>query len=160
MHGSFANLLRGEFTRAVEHRQLNILEGGGAREEVEALEYEAEFLVADIGESVAVEFGNIDPVEEVATTRGPIKAAQQIHQRRFARAAGAHQGHKITALDLERNPAHRVDGDLAGIVDFVDFLYFNNGRHGRRAGSWKTDFLNGRGRRLGCHRRRSRGCHR
>ena len=60
---------------------------------LEALEYEAEFLVADIGESVAVEFGNIDRVEEVATTRGPIKAAQQIHQRRFARADAASESY-------------------------------------------------------------------
>jgi len=50
------------FRAAVEHGELDVFECGGAGEEVEALEDEAELLVADIGEGVAVELGDIDTV--------------------------------------------------------------------------------------------------
>eukprot|EP01031_Cornospumella_fuschlensis_P045862 gene45862-56132_t len=44
VHRAVADLLRGKLARAVEHGELDVLKGGGAGEEVEALEDEAELL--------------------------------------------------------------------------------------------------------------------
>jgi len=80
--------------------------GRGAGQEIEALENEAEFFVPQVGQLVAVERGDIDVVEQVEPARGPVEAAQRIHQRGFAGAAGAHQRHHLPLVELERDAAH------------------------------------------------------
>ena len=44
----------------VKHRQLDVFQGGRARKQVEALKDEADFLIADVGQFVAVELRNIN----------------------------------------------------------------------------------------------------
>ena len=55
LQAPLARLARRGVLVAVEHRQLHVLQGGGAGEQVEALEDEADLLVADIGEFVPVQ---------------------------------------------------------------------------------------------------------
>src|SRR5206468_6702092 len=74
----------------VEQRQLDVLDGAGAREQVEALENEAEGAVADGGELGAGEPGDLVPVEQVPTARGAVEAADDVHEGALARAGGAH----------------------------------------------------------------------
>ena len=50
----------------VDERQLDVVERGGAGEQVEGLEDEADLLVADAGELVVVELGDVVAVEPVA----------------------------------------------------------------------------------------------
>ena len=50
----------------VDEGQLDVVERGGAGEEVEGLEDEADLLVADAGELVVVELGDVVAVEPVA----------------------------------------------------------------------------------------------
>ncbi len=59
-----------------------------AREEVEGLEDEADLLVADTGEFVVVELGDVVAVEPVFALRGRVKAADEVHQRGFAGSGG------------------------------------------------------------------------
>ena len=54
---------------AVEQRQLDIFERGGAREQVETLENETEFAVANVGQLIAVEPGDVDAVEQITAAR-------------------------------------------------------------------------------------------
>src|SRR5436190_12039908 len=71
---------------AVEQRQLDVLEGGGAGEQVEHLKHEADFRVAYGRELIAREPRDVLTVEPVHTIGRPVETAEQIHERRLARA--------------------------------------------------------------------------
>ena len=89
-------------TRApVEHWQLHIFQRRGPREEVEALEDEPDFLIAEVGQRVAVERGNIHAVEPVASAGRAVEAAEDVHHGGFAGAARAHDREKFAGLHLE-----------------------------------------------------------
>jgi hypothetical protein len=70
----------------VDERQLDVVQSGGAGEQVEGLKDEADLLVADAGELVVVECGDVVPVEPVAALRGRVEAADEVHQRGLAGA--------------------------------------------------------------------------
>jgi hypothetical protein len=102
---------------AVEHRQLDVLDGPGARQQVEALEDEADLRVADLGPLVAVETRDVDAVQPVGARGRPVEAAQDVHERRLAGARGAHDGDQLPGLDREVDPLQGVNLDLAHLVD-------------------------------------------
>ena len=138
--GALLHLVGGDAPPAVEHGQLDVFERGRAGEEIEALEDEAEFLVAEVGELVAVQLGDVHAIEQVASRRRPIQAPQCIHEGGFARAARAHDGHELALVEFERDPADGVYFYLAGIVDPMDVLEFNDGGHAReRDGRTRND---------------------
>ncbi len=115
----------------VEHGQLDVLEGGGAGEQVETLEDEADLGIADIGKFIAVEAGDIHAIEQVAAAGGAVEASDDIHEGRFAGPAGPHDGDKFPGMDLRCDPAHGVDIDVpTGVVGFVDGLQLNDCSHG------------------------------
>jgi hypothetical protein len=64
-HGAFALFFGRYFVARVEHRQLDIFQGGGARQEIEALENKTDLLVADIGQRVAIKLGHVDAIKQV-----------------------------------------------------------------------------------------------
>jgi len=59
---------------------------GGAGQQVEGLEDEADLLVADARQLVVVHVADQLPVDVVVALGGRIQAADQVHERRFARA--------------------------------------------------------------------------
>src|SRR5262245_10268463 len=59
-------------------------------------------------------------VEPILAGARPIEAPQDVHQRRLAGPAGAHQGYQFTALDRERNAVEHRDVDFAQVIDLVD----------------------------------------
>jgi hypothetical protein len=61
------------------------VERRGARQQVEGLEDEPDLLVADARQLVVVHQAHFVAVEEVGSFAGSIEAADQVHQRRFAR---------------------------------------------------------------------------
>ncbi len=54
----------------VDEGELDVVQGGGAGEQVEGLKDEADLLVADAGELVVVERGDVVAVEPVAAAGG------------------------------------------------------------------------------------------
>ena len=68
----------------VDQRQLDIVQRGRTGKQVEGLEDESDFLVADAGELVVVQFADQLVVQPVIALAGRIEAADQVHQRRFA----------------------------------------------------------------------------
>src|SRR5262245_38720680 len=64
----------------------NVARRRSAREQVEALENEAEFLRADQRSFVGRQLANFAAVEPVVARRRPVEAAQDIHERALARA--------------------------------------------------------------------------
>src|SRR3954471_23833013 len=87
----------------VQHRQLDVLERRSARQQVESLKNETDFLVAYIGQFIPVELRDIYSIEEVFPGGWPVEAAERIHHGGFSRAARAHQRHKLARANLQRN---------------------------------------------------------
>src|SRR5262249_34503271 len=67
-------------------------------------------------------------VEDVLTLGGHIEAAENIHQRALARAAGAHDGHELILVDIDGHAAEGMNKlgadaiDLANIAQLDEFL--------------------------------------
>ena len=96
-------------------------------------------MVANVGQLISIQHRNIGIVQKVAPGSWPIEAAKNVHERRFAGTARAHQRHKFTTLNFERNAAHSVNIDIAGAIRFVnvgqldDFPVFHFGVAGSAA---------------------------
>ena len=93
----------------VDERQLDVVQRAGAGQQVEGLEHEADFLVADAGELVVVHFADQVAVEVVQAGGGRIQAADQVHQRGLAGAGGAHDGDVLALLDFDVDAGDGVD---------------------------------------------------
>jgi hypothetical protein len=106
----------------VEQRQLHVLERARAREQVEALEHEADRTVADLGQRIAIERGDVVAVEQIKAAARPIEATDHVHQRGLARSGRAHHRHEVAFLDLERDSAQRAYLDVAHAVGLGDAL--------------------------------------
>src|SRR3954452_3823864 len=110
----------------VEQGQLHIFKGGSAGEKIKALKNEPEFAVANVGQLISIEAGNVEAIEQVTAARRTIEAAEQIHESRFTRAARAHESDKLAPRDFQRNAPDRVDVDLTGAVGLVHLLQPND----------------------------------
>src|SRR6185436_13164111 len=93
----------------VEHRQFDVLERGGAGEQVEALENKSELLVAQVGEFVTVQLADIDTVEQETPAGWTVETAEGVHHRALAGSACSHDGDKLSGLDGQRDTPHGVD---------------------------------------------------
>src|SRR5207245_6782304 len=104
----------------VDHRHLHVMERRGSGDEVEALENETDLSVAYRGELVVVEPRDFSAVEKVTTARRHVEAADDIHERRLARAARPHNGDELAFFDDEVDASQRRDLDLAHTVGLGD----------------------------------------
>src|SRR5690606_22380299 len=76
----------------VEQRKLRVLERGRPGEQLEGLEDEADFLIADAGQLEGAHAIRALAVQLVAAAGGLVEAAQDVHERALARTGGAHDG--------------------------------------------------------------------
>ena len=89
----------------VDQRQLHVVQRAGAGQQVEGLEDEADFLVADAGQLVVIQFADQLTVEPVVALGRRIEAADQVHERGLAGARRAHDGHVFVVLDAQGDAA-------------------------------------------------------
>ena len=68
----------------VDQRQLHVVQRVSARQQIERLEDEPDFLVPNARQFVVLEVTDLLAVEPVLTARGSIEAADEVHQCRFA----------------------------------------------------------------------------
>src|SRR5262249_46488282 len=61
-----------------------------------------------------------------------VETAENIHECRFAAAAGSHDGDKIAGTNIETNAAQRVDASLSEFVILVQIFHGNDGVRERR----------------------------
>ena len=115
-------LARRVAVRGVDQRQLDVLERRRAGEQVERLEDEADLPVPDLGALVAVEPGDVDPVEKVAARRGPVEAADDVHEGALAGPGRPHDGDELARVDREGYAVEGPDLDLAHRVDLDEVL--------------------------------------
>src|SRR5258707_1312862 len=116
--GAIAAISRGD--ALVEHGQLHVLDGAGAREQVEALEDEADLLAAQPRALIAREAADVAAVEEIGAARRPIEAADQVHEGALAGAGRAHHRHELALADGERDAAQSAYLDVAHHVHFLE----------------------------------------
>ena len=95
----------------------HVVEGARPGQQVVRLEDEPDRAAADRGQPVVVEILDRRPVEDVAPGRGPVEAADDVHQGRLARPRRADNGEELAAFDDEVEAVERPDVDPSRLVD-------------------------------------------
>ena len=127
---AFATLFRGH--SGVDERQLDVMQRVGARQQVERLEDEADFLVADTRQLVVAQIAHLLAVQPVLAARRGIEAADQVHQGGFPRAGWAHARDEFILLDLDIDAAQCVYDFGAHLVLARQVMRQNHGIGRRR----------------------------
>ena len=92
-------------------------------EQVEALEDEADLAVADRARARRSESRETSwPSSQYSPDGRAVEAAEDVHQRALARAAGAHQRDELAALDRQRDALEHGHVDLAEVVGLGDVV--------------------------------------
>jgi len=84
-----------------------------AREQVEALEYEAQPFAPDGGEVRFLQARYVDALEEIMAARWPVETSHNFHERRLTRARPAHDRDELARPHDEIVAAERLDLDVA-----------------------------------------------
>src|ERR1017187_1343531 len=113
----------------VKQWELDVAEDGRLRQEVVALEYEADLLVADACERATRQTLDGLPVESVAAGGAGVEAAQDRHERRLPGARRPDERHELAFLDDHVDPAQGVDGVPVRAEDLREAAGFDDGRH-------------------------------
>src|SRR6185295_2520910 len=106
----------------VDEGKGDVLDRGGAVEEFEGLEDEADLLVADLGEVSGIHLVGRLAGELVGPGGGAVEAAEDVHEGGLAGAGGAHDGDELVALDGEIDAAKGVDLLRPDAVDLLETL--------------------------------------
>ena len=128
----------------VERGQFDIFQGSGARKQVESLKDETDLAVADGRQLFLRQLGDRDAFEQVAAAGRLVQAAQNIHERGFAAAAGAHDGDKLAPLDADVDAAQGMHLGFAQIVVLVHVVDLNQAAASGFAGRLYCGLWNGR----------------
>ena len=129
LQGPLALAFAGQALAGVEHRQFDIFQSGRAREQIKALKNKPDFLIADVGQLVAIELRNVNVVEQVTALRWAVETADDVHQRGFSRTARAHERDEFTLKNFQRHAAHRLHLDFTGLVGLVNVRQFDDRLH-------------------------------
>src|ERR1051326_4296055 len=87
----------------IDERQRDILLRARAMQQLEALEHETDLAVAYPRAVVVREILHVVAVEPVLAARRRIQAAEDVEQRRLARAGRSHDRDHLAAADRERH---------------------------------------------------------
>ena len=101
----------------IGERQLDVLVNGEVADQVEALEDEADLLVADARAVGEVEILDRLAVQQVTATAGRVEQSDDGQQRRFAAARRAGNGDVFALRDVQVNARKRVRLDFIGVED-------------------------------------------
>src|SRR5206468_1828158 len=104
----------------VDHRQLDLLNGRRARQQVELLKNEADLAAAHLRQLVVLETPDLLAVESVASAGRHVQAAEDIHQRTLARAAGPHDRDELAVVDREADALQRAHVNSPEVIDLGD----------------------------------------
>ena len=108
-------------------RHEDVLLGGEHRQQVEALEDEADLVAAQHGQLIVVHGGDVGTVEHDMTARGRVESGERVHERGLAGAGRAHDRgeppllephidaaqrmHRVFAMPVVLDQVDRLDGD-------------------------------------------------
>ncbi|MNT02675.1 hypothetical protein D3C72_1371810 [compost metagenome] len=97
----------------IDGGHLDVAGGRQVLHEVVALEDEAEVLAPQRGERVAVERADVLARHGVGAGARPVEAAEDVHERRLARARGADDGQHFAVADVQVDIFQHLDLLLA-----------------------------------------------
>ena len=117
----------GNAVPVVEHRHLDVFQRRRAGKQVEALKDKADFLVAHIGQLVAVEGGNVNAVQPVMPAGRPVQAPIMFIIVDLPEPLAPMMATNSPREDLQRNAAHGVHVHLAGVIRLVDVVELDDG---------------------------------
>src|ERR1700682_186957 len=123
-----ARPLHGARRPAQLERDLYVLEGGERRNQLERLEYEADFLSPQPGPLVFIEFAEVGVVEEHCAACWCIKSGEKTEQCRLAATGGSDDCDKGALRNAERHISEHSELLLAA---HVLFRYFTGNQHER-----------------------------
>src|SRR5580765_1733575 len=119
----------------IQSWQLDILQRGCTRKQVEPLKDTSDLPIANSGQLLLIKAGYFYALEVVLPRSGLVEATKNVHERGLATAARAHDGDELTATDLYAHSAQRMHASLAQFVIFVDVGDTNDAlRPARRSG--------------------------
>ena len=112
---------------AIKQRELDVLDGAGAGEQIEALKDEAESVATQERTLHGVEIFDGNAVVVVMAGGGRIEAAEEVHEGGLAGAAGAHDGHEFTAPDGQIDATQGLERGVTVAVGFGEAVQLNQG---------------------------------
>ena len=110
----------------IHERQLDVMKRRGARQKIERLENESNLLVPHARQLVVSHLRYQRAVEPVLPGGRRIEAADEVHERRLARAGWPHDGHVLIAADDDVHTAQRTDDLAAHVVLALDAARHND----------------------------------
>ncbi len=103
---------RMSFHAGIDRRQFDIGASGQTRQQMVALKNKAKVLAAQGGQRIGIEFIGLMSGHPISSRRGPVEAAQNVHQGRFPRSGAAYDGNHFTRFDAQVDISQGNDGLL------------------------------------------------
>src|SRR6202040_1960475 len=94
------------------------------RQQIEALENEANFMTAELGTRRVAELGQIVAVDEHTTARGLRQSADDVEERGLSAAGRTHDGNRLSGQDFKVNATERRHFHFASPVKFPQTFSF------------------------------------
>ena len=110
-----------------QQRQLDVALGGEHRHEVVELEHEADVVRAPAGELAAAELIDAAAADADLARGRLIESADEIEERRLARARRTHERDEVALGDVEIEPVQDFDLLPAALVDLGDLGHLDHG---------------------------------
>ena len=120
---------------AVDHGKLDVLDDIQLGEEIEELENETDFAVANGGELARGGILNHQAIKFDRSFCRRIQTAEDVHEGGFAAARGTDDGDEFACVDVERDVVEGADFFVAKAVDFADVAEFDEW-HGAEKVKW------------------------
>ncbi len=108
-----------------EQWQLDVFVRGENGNQVVRLKDVADVGRAPLGEFGPGEFGDFGTCDGYGALIGSVDAGDEIQQRRFSGAAGAHQGDEFAVVDIQRNLVEGRNRFAALVITLDDVAQFN-----------------------------------
>ena len=116
------------FHLPVAQRHVDVVVDVEVRDQIEALEDEADLLVAQARALVVREPAHVLAVEHVAAGVEGLEQPGHVQERGLAGARGAGHGDELAGADVQREVAQRVRLDEVGAVDLADVVHLEHGQ--------------------------------
>src|SRR3982074_1618666 len=110
----------------VDQRHLDVVNRARARNQVVGLEHEADLSIPNPGELVVGQCRPVVAIEDVASRRWLVEAADQVHQGALARTRGPHDGDELALWNVEGNS---FEGGYLHLTGEIDLGYALEGNH-------------------------------
>jgi len=124
----FPFFLTGFLVTAIDHRKDDVMESGGAGQQVVGLEDKPDLVVADQGLLRPIQVADILTIQDILATGGMVEAAHDVHHGAFAGTGGPHDGDKFAFMDLQIDMVEGGDADVfAHLIDLAEIFELNDG---------------------------------